>query len=85
MVGVNQVAETGFIRSITLEDGREIDGDLFIDCTGFRGLLIEQTLKAGYNHWEALVAVTGRRLSPARRPVRCYSYTRSTAHEFGWQ
>ncbi|MEZ5947592.1 MAG: tryptophan halogenase family protein [Hyphomonas sp.] len=85
VVGVNQVAETGFIRSITLEDGREIDGDLFIDCTGFRGLLIEQTLKAGYNHWKHWLPCDRAAAVACTKTSPLLSYTRSTAHEFGWQ
>ena len=62
-----------------------IDGDLFIDCTGFRGLLIEQTLKAGYEDWthwlpcDSAVAVQTEAVGP---PI---PYTRSIAHEAGWQ
>ena len=42
IVGADQDGETGFIRSITLKDGRTLRGDFFVDCSGFRGLLIEQ-------------------------------------------
>ncbi|NRA80952.1 MAG: tryptophan 7-halogenase, partial [Pseudoalteromonas sp.] len=48
---VNQCHESGYIRSLLLKNGEQIDGDLFIDCTGLRALLIEQTLNTGFEDW----------------------------------
>lgn len=82
---VNQDSVSGFITSIELESGEVIEGDLFIDCTGFRGLLIEQTLEAGYEDFtdwlpcDSAVAVQTESVGP---PI---PYTRSIAREAGWQ
>ena len=82
---VEQHGETGFLTGVTLEDGRVLEADLFVDCTGFRALLIEQTLKTGYEDWghwlfnDRAVALQcemgGDGLSP---------FTRATAHPAGW-
>ena len=85
IVKVNQDSESGFITSLTLASGKEIEGDLFIDCTGFRGVLIEQTLHAGYEDWshwlpcDSAIAVQTESTGPA------IPYTRSIAREAGWQ
>lgn len=82
---VQQHEQTGFITGLRLEDGQQIEGDFFVDCTGFRGLLIEQTLHAGYDDWQhwlpcdSALAVQTENVQP---PI---PYTRSIAHEAGWQ
>jgi tryptophan halogenase len=85
VVEVQTHPETGFIQSVTLESGRAVEGDLFIDCTGFRGLLIEQQLKTGWEDWshwlrnDSAVAVQTEAVSSLT------PYTQSTARSAGWQ
>jgi tryptophan 7-halogenase len=73
------------IESFTLNSGRVIEGDLFIDCTGFKGLLIEEALHTGYedwSHWLPCDSAIAVQTQSTRDPV---PYTRSIAHESGWQ
>jgi tryptophan halogenase len=82
---VNRDGESGYISSLDLDSGVRVEGELFVDCTGFRGLLIEQTLQAGYEDWthwlpcNSAVAVQTESVAP---PI---PYTRSIAHDAGWQ
>ena len=85
VVHVQQGAEDGFIESIKLADGRVITGDLFIDCSGFRALLIEQTLHAGYDDWSRWLPCDRAMAVPCDRVAVTTPYTRSTAREAGWQ
>lgn len=82
---VRQDADTGFITALALESGEVIDGDLFIDCTGFKGLLIEETLKTGFEDWSHWLP-TDRALAVQTAPSgRLDPYTRAIAHGEGWR
>ena len=85
IVAVSRHGENGDIASVALENGTTIAGDLFVDCSGFRGLLINDTLGVGwedYSHWlpcNRAIAVPCASVEPVT------PYTRSTAHAAGWQ
>ena len=82
---VNLDPASGDIRSLTLDSGSEVEADLFIDCTGFRALLIGQALGVGYQDWshwlfnDSAIAVQTESCGPA------VPYTRSMARDCGWQ
>ncbi|NNE56894.1 MAG: tryptophan 7-halogenase [Hellea sp.] len=85
VTNVNLNAEDGFIKSVSMESGEEIKGDLFVDCTGFRSLLLGEALGVPYVDWSKWL--------PCNRAVACGSsrveplppYTRAAAHDAGWQ
>jgi tryptophan halogenase len=75
----------GDIAALLLDSGKRIEGDLFIDCTGFRSLLLGQTLGVAYQDWshwlfnDSAIAVQTESMGPA------LPMTRSMAHDWGWQ
>ena len=85
IVDVALRAHDGFIESLHLSDGRRIEADLFIDCSGFRGLLIEQALKAGYEDWTQWLPCDRAVAVPCENAPRLTPFTRSTARKAGWQ
>ena len=82
---VAQDSESGYITALELDSGQRIEGDLFIDCTGFRALLIEQTLNAGYEdwtHWLPSNSAVAVQTESVGSPI---PYTRAIARDAGWQ
>ena len=78
-------ANDGFVESLVLENGTVITGDLFIDCSGFRGLLIEQALHTGYEDWTHWLPCNRAMAVPCEKVGPPTPYTRSTARSAGWQ
>ncbi|MGI8706575.1 MAG: tryptophan halogenase family protein [Sphingomicrobium sp.] len=86
IVDVKQDGKSGLVRSVKLTDGRELKADLFIDCSGFRSLLIEGAMKSKFEDWSNFLPCDRALAVPTERsPDGMTPYTRSTAHEAGWQ
>jgi tryptophan halogenase len=85
VVRVELRPEDGFIRALHLDDGRQIEADLFIDASGFRGLLIEQALHTGYEDWTHWLPCDRAVAVPCASAGALTPYTRSTARVAGWQ
>ena len=82
---VSQDKESGDVQSLVLESGERIDGDFFIDCTGFRALLIEQALKTGFDDWSRWLATDSAFAVQTESVGDPVPYTRAIAHEAGWR
>lgn len=85
VTNVDVNSENGFIENVELETGVSIEGDLFIDCTGFRALLSEKTLGVGYEDWSHWLPCNSAVAVPSESKGPPPPYTRSTAKSAGWQ
>jgi tryptophan halogenase len=82
---VQQRPDDGFVSAVVLESGERVAGQIFVDCSGFRGLLIEQALNTGYEDWTHWLPCDRAAAVQCTTTQAITPYTRSTAQEAGWQ
>ena len=82
---IDQNPDTGFITAVHTSRGEVLEGDLFIDCSGLRGLLIEGVLATGFADWSHWLPCDRALAVPSERSGPPPPYTRATAREAGWQ
>ncbi len=85
IVQVEQREPDGFVSAVVLDGGRRVEGELFVDCSGLRGILIEQTLHAGYDDWSHWLPCDAAVAVPCESVAPLVPYTRSIARPAGWQ
>ncbi len=85
IVDVKLKPDNGYIDSVQLDSSEVMEGDLFIDCSGFRGLLIEEALKTGYEDWSHYLPCDRAIAVPSKNVSTTKPYTMSIAHAAGWQ
>jgi len=85
IVDVTLRGEDGFIEAVVLEDGSSIGADFFVDCSGFRSLLLGRALGVGFEDWSAWLPCDRALAVATERTAPLTPYTMSTAREAGWQ
>lgn len=85
IVAVERHPESGDVSAVLLANGTRVAGDLFVDCSGFRGLLIEQELEAGFEDWSEWLQCDRAIAVPCVRVDPLIPLTRSIARKAGWQ
>ena len=85
IVTVEQDPESGLITAVGLADGRRLDGDFFVDCSGFRSLLLGETLGVGYRSWQQWLPCDRAIAVPSAHGAALHPYTRATAGKAGWR
>lgn len=85
IVDVEQDSETGYVTALRLDDERRVRGDLFIDCSGFRSLLLGDKLGVKFEDWSDWLPCDRAQAVATERSDPLLPFTRSTAHPAGWQ
>lgn len=85
LVGSDLQADNGYVERVRFEDGRTVDGELFIDCSGFRALLIGEALGVAWQDWRRWLPCDRALAVPCASSPEFTPFTRSTAREAGWQ
>lgn len=84
--GVERDAQSGHVTAVQLNDGRRLEADLFIDCSGFRSLLLGSELEEPFEEWSHWLPADRALAVPSERsPGGLTPYTKGIAHEVGWQ
>ena len=82
---VEQCNQSPQIKRVILEDGQQLEADLFVDCSGFRALLIEDCLHTGFEDWSQWLPCDRAVTMQSKNVDAPLPYTRSTALTSGWQ
>jgi tryptophan halogenase len=85
VIDVGLDSESGHVRHVQLADGAIVEGDFFIDCTGFQALLIGKALGVRYRAWNQWLPCDAAIALPSRADGPLLPYTRATARPHGWQ
>jgi tryptophan halogenase len=85
IVKVEQDNESGDIAAVVMEDGRRVEGDFFVDCSGFRSLLLGKTLGVPYRSWQHWLPCDSAIAIPCANAGPPIPYTRSSAEQGGWR
>ncbi|NHK29658.1 tryptophan 7-halogenase [Parvularcula flava] len=85
IISVEQAPDSGNITAVKLEDGSLVDGDFFVDCSGFRSLLLGETLGVPYISWQHWLPCDRAFAVPSAPSGRPRPYTRAMAEDSGWR